>query len=135
MAPLFLPRQNPSGLLVSVEVGSPDYYRGSQGEDYQEPPRRGFATLPVLEFLCGSPWDDFALCWLQALRPSKIRVTRGEETTDAIPWRVTVQVNADNRIESIYQEVEVGLRKKDRYGHDLQAELDRREVQREEVVR
>lgn len=103
-----------------------DYYRGSQGEDYEVPSRRGYTSINVLEFLTGLPWDDFALCWVHSLRPSSIRVTADWETTDACCWRVTVYVGKDGRIKRIRQEVEVGLGDQYEHGHALGLELSRR---------
>lgn len=74
--------------------------------------RYGFASLKVLEFLVGHPWDDIALAYVHALRPGAIRVVRDEETMDSWPWRVTVYVSTENGvdvIEGIRQEVEVWL--------------------------
>ena len=126
----FILRQSESGLLTPIEIGAPEYYRGTQGEYCKRLSRAGYTSIPVLEFLNGQPWDDFALCWVHALRPTKIRVVRAEETTDAYTWRVTVYVDGDNRIESVRQEVEIGLRKQDRHGHDLNMELQQRKEPR-----
>ena len=70
---------------------------------------RSSMTIEVLELLRGKPWDDLALALVHGLRPSAIRVSKGATTLDSWTWRVTVIVDKDNIIESISQEVEVGL--------------------------
>ena len=67
---------------------------------------RVWNSIPVLEFLKGRVWDEISLAYVTAMRPSSIRVTRGECTCDSWPWRVTVTVNSDDVIERISQEVE-----------------------------
>ena len=75
--------------------------------------------MRVLRFLQGRPWDEIALAWVHALRPSMIRVVRGEETLDAVCWRVSVYLGAGGLIQSVRQEVEVGLPEGVEDGHDL----------------
>jgi hypothetical protein len=77
--------------------------------DYEPFPSRGFTVIEVLPFLKGKPWDEYALAYLQALRPSYVRVSTGMITCDARNWRVTVFIHNDNTIRRIEQEVEVGL--------------------------
>jgi hypothetical protein len=77
----------------------------------------------VLPVLWGHPWNDIALGFVHGLRPSAIRVVRDMETMDAVTWRVTVYVGADNIIESIRQEVEVWLPDGVENGHDLRERL------------
>ncbi len=69
----------------------------------------GWKTIEVLGFLNGKPWDDLALGYVHALRPSSVRVTKGMIKLDACVWRVTVYISEDNIIRKIKQEVEVGL--------------------------
>jgi hypothetical protein len=76
---------------------------------YRRPMSMGSTSLPVLQQLWGTPWCNAAANFLPALRPSCVRVTRGEVTLDAVNWRVTVYLNDDNTISRIEQEVEVGL--------------------------
>jgi hypothetical protein len=73
----------------------------------------------MLALLVGHPWDNVALGLVMGLRPSKIRVVRAEETTDACPWRVTVYVDGDNLITSIRQECVVWLPEDIENGYDL----------------
>lgn len=83
------------------------------GREYEEPETMSFSAMPVLEFLWGRAWDDYALNFVHALRPSIIRVIipgRGVKL-DSYLWRVTVGLDEDNRkIAFIEQEVEVGCR-------------------------
>jgi hypothetical protein len=83
----------------------PDYYRSTHGVEVPLQPAV-WATLPVLQFLWGRPWDAVALSFVTTLRPSKLRVTRGEVTSDARWWRVTVYLAEDDRtVRKIEQEV------------------------------
>lgn len=68
----------------------------------------GYTVIPVLPELVGTPLCDLAYCWLAALRPSAVRVTRGEFNTDAMPWRVSITVDENDVITDIEQEVTVG---------------------------
>ena len=88
---------------------TPDDYRTTHAETYEEPNSIGFTTVPCLTLLEGHPWDEVALAYVHALRPSCIRVTTDCVTLDGRIWRVTVYVTEENVIKSIEQEVEVGL--------------------------
>ena len=91
-----------------IWTGQHDDYRGMHGKRYEQPDKIGYAEFPVLTFLVGQPWDELALRCVHSLRPSMIRVTEGEETTDSQPWRVTVCLERDGHtIARIKQEVEV----------------------------
>jgi len=88
-----------------------DKYRTRHVVHYEEPDQISFDCLEVLPFLVGRPWDQFALNYVNSVRPSGIRVItpNGSETLDAQPWRVTVYLGNDYRtITRIKQEVEVG---------------------------
>lgn len=76
---------------------------------YEQPQSRGFQSIEVLSFLKGKKWDEIALAYVNAVRPSCIRVTTGMCTMDARIWRVTVFVDEQDVIKDITQEVEVGL--------------------------
>ena len=106
----------------------PDKYLGKCGREYI-PPKEGhaFCVFEVLPFLKGHSWDEIALACVHSLRPSRIRVTSGAVTCDACPWRVTVFMDANNQIERIEQEVEVGCVEKDgiHCGHDMELYLDK----------
>lgn len=68
-----------------------------------------FNRIELLPHLKGRPWNNDALNWVLALRPSAIRVTTGLCTCDSYTWRVTVLVEDDGRtIRSISQEVACG---------------------------
>ena len=87
----------------------PDDYLDPCGHPFVPSARRGYLSIPVLPNLIGHPWDEIAIGYVQGLRPSSLRVVRGEETTDSQSWRVTVYLGDDQRITSVEQEVEVGL--------------------------
>jgi hypothetical protein len=101
-------------------------------QEYEAPDEIGYACIPVLEFLNGLPWDNMALCYAHAMRPSEIRVIRPnhKQTTEAIRQRLTVHLDYDYRtILKIEQEVEVGLIGVE-HGHALHCELDSRKTWR-----
>ena len=86
-----------------------DQYDSRHGVNYIKPQTRGWLTIPVLEFLNGRLWDNMALNVVHSLRPSCIRVTTGEITSNFCTWRVTIYLEQDQRIiRRIEQEVEVG---------------------------
>lgn len=105
----------------------PHHYQTKHARDYEPPKRRGYASIECLSFLKGLPWDERALDFVHALRPSCIRVVQREVTCDAILWRVTVEVDGNDVIQHISQEVEVGCRTA-KNGHELMVRLavDRR---------
>lgn len=81
-----------------------------QGQQFQPWNRRGFTSIEVLQFLYGKPWDDTALGFAHATRPSIIRVVDdGCVQCDARTWRLTVFLDKNKLIERISQEVQVGL--------------------------
>jgi hypothetical protein len=86
--------------------------RGSNsGWELPKPARQVFTFMPVLEFLCGLPWDNLAVNYVYALRPSYVRVGQynGAFACDSQAWRVTVYLEADRRtICHIDQEVICG---------------------------
>ena len=85
-----------------------NYYSRHRVE-YSQPESIGFLSLEVLQFLKKRKWDEIALAYIHSLRPSCIRVIKGECTCDAVDWRVTVYVDSTDIIEKVEQEVEVGL--------------------------
>lgn len=91
---------------------------GVDGDRLHPFPCSGVAVIHPLEFLHGAPWDDLALAWVSALRPSRVRVISDAEQCDSQVWRVTVYVS-DGTITSITQEVSVGLPISVENGHDL----------------
>lgn len=91
---------------------------GMDGDCFHSFRRSGVAVIYPLEFLHGAPWDDLALAWVSALRPSRVRVISDAEQCDSQVWRVTVYVS-DGTITSIMQEVSVGLPISVEHGHDL----------------
>jgi hypothetical protein len=89
----------------------PSFYVGGHGKDYEAPSRLGYTSVEVLPHLKGHLWDHFALAYVHAARPSKIRVVAEGTlmTADSWHWRVTVHVDKTNRITKVEQEVAVGL--------------------------
>jgi len=73
----------------------------------QETRHGGYTTIEVLPELKGLKLSDLVLGWLAAVRPSAIRITRGEFHTDACPWRVSITVDENDVITDITQEVGV----------------------------
>ncbi len=67
----------------------------------------GYTTVDVLPELIGLPLSDLVYAWLMSLRPSSIRITRGEVHCDSRTWRVTVTVDDKDVITAISQEVQV----------------------------
>jgi hypothetical protein len=70
-----------------------------------EIPCRSYTSIPVLEFLKGYPYDDFAKAYIFGLSPSTVRVSTGDITCDAYTDRVTVFVDDTNIIYNIVQEI------------------------------
>jgi hypothetical protein len=98
-------------------------YHSKHAVTYVEPENTGFTSIEVLHFLKGRKWDEIALGYVHAVRPSSIRVTTGVQTLDAYSWRVTVFVDENDTIERITQEVEVGLYGNVEDGHHLDMAL------------
>lgn len=83
-------------------------YRGIQGGEYECPDTLGATSIHVLQQLWGLPLTDLVMAYVHALHPSKVRITRGEMTLDCRSWRVTIVVDAQDRVETISQEVLIG---------------------------
>ncbi len=104
---------------------TPASYLDSLGETYEPFDCTSFTCIEVLPFLRGKPWDWIALAYVHALRPSTIRVTDGGLKANARLWRVTVYLKEGTRlIDSIEQEVEVGLPEGISNGHGLDIALE-----------
>jgi len=86
-----------------------DEYNAPHTSEFKPFNCKKWVTIKVLEFLNDKPWNDVALGYINALRPSTICVTTGITAYDLQLWRVTVYVNDDNIIQEIVQEVEVGF--------------------------
>lgn len=94
-------------------------YIHNNGSQFEAFDSVGFTSIRVLEFLHGKLWDDIALGYVHALRPSTVRISHGAIKCDARTWRVTVYIDDNDRIEYIEQEVEVGLPHGIDDGYDL----------------
>ena len=92
--------------------------------EYTKPEATGYTCLQVLTLLYGLPWDEYAMNWVDTLRPSRVRVsTNGWVNSDAMHWRVTVYVDEHQLIQRIVQEVVVGLRGGLENGHEARLRL------------
>lgn len=98
---------------------TPEEYVDGNGPLYCSPESVGWGVIECLPSLIGKPWDQLALNYAHALRPSCIRVTEGMVTCNAVPWRVTIFVDSIGNIRKIEQEVEVGLTGGYEHAHDL----------------
>lgn len=97
-----------------------DKFMGPLGEEFTSPFRAvGHTVIRCLPDLEGKKWDELTLAYIQALKPTYLRVTQGDIKCDARPGRVTVYVTADNMITKIEQEVMVGLPESCKHGADL----------------
>lgn len=105
-----------------------DGYEGKWGAKYVLPDAEGYTVIDVLQFLNGRPWDEIALAYVHALRPSKIRVNNLDcWKLDATNWRVSVLLEPDDRtIKRITQEVAVGLPEGIDHGHALECAMNER---------
>jgi hypothetical protein len=116
-------------LLASFFMLTPNDYRGKplngrQGQPFVEWDCQGYTVIKPLPFLHGRKWDDIALAYVHALRPSHLRVVQGGAQCDAQTWRVTVWLKDDGEtIASIDQEVAVGLPSGIEHGHALECAL------------
>lgn len=90
------------------EKDAAEYYKGGNGKKLEHCGVEGVASIEVLEFLKGMPFDNLIVAWLYSLHPSMIRVSYGEVCCDSYTDRVTVWLNADDTVEKITQEVVVG---------------------------
>jgi len=86
--------------------------------------RYSSTTIHPLPELHGRIWDEVALAYVAALRPSYIRVCQ-EATCDAITDRVTVWLYNDNEtIRKIDMEVRIPLPDGFENGHDLRVFME-----------
>lgn len=87
----------------------PDWtpYIGSCGRRYEEPKCTGMTSVDCLQFLWGRQISRLTMGYIHALRPSMIRICRGEITCDSVPWRVTIYLDDHDTIYKIDQEAEV----------------------------
>lgn len=84
-----------------------DQYRTSHAVTYADPWTHGYTSINVLEFLYGLPLTNLALAYVHALRPSFIRISNGQTTTDSLLGRVTILVDEHDVVLSISQEVAI----------------------------
>ena len=104
---------------VLSSTDAADQYLNHHGHPFKRSDRTGYTSVKVLTELTGRPWDQYALNMIQSCRPSALRVTTGDVTSDSFHWRVTVFLSEDKRtIKEIVQEVEVGLTGA-KHGHGL----------------
>ena len=98
-----------------------DYLGVGEGQqpEFKRFPMGGFTIIRPLAFLHGRKWDDLALGFIHALRPSSVRVVKTGAWLNSSNWRVTVWLNADDTIRVIEQEVAVGLPEGIQNGHEM----------------
>jgi hypothetical protein len=85
---------------------------------------QGGVTIQPLVFLHGRKWDEIALGYIHALRPSHLRVVEGGVQCDSQMWRVTVFLENDGEtIREIEQEVSVGLPEGIQDGYEMRCAL------------
>jgi hypothetical protein len=113
----FDPNMPPAPEHLTRSDDLPPLWRDSA---YRLPTCSSSIGLRVLPELYGRPWDVRAMNLIDALRPSRVRVSAGELKTDSFPWRVTVMLDGAGLgiIKWIEQEVTVGLRGGFENGHD-----------------
>lgn len=70
---------------------------------------RGYTSVKILEFLTGKPWNNLALNYVLGFSPNMIRVVSGMERCDAVPGRITVRLDSEDKIREIEMECRVGL--------------------------
>lgn len=83
-------------------------YKGHNGVPIIHCGVQGVTTIEVLPELVGLPFTNLVLAYLYALRPSTIRVSYGAVYADCHTWRVTVYLDATDKVTKIVQEVEIG---------------------------
>lgn len=64
-----------------------------------------YTTISILEFLNGKLWDEVALAYVLAMKPSVLRVTTDAVSLDGDTNRITIFVNEDNTIRQIRKEI------------------------------
>lgn len=95
-------------------------YEGGNGHRFEPFDAQGYTVISCLPFLVGRKWDDIAIGFVHALRPSSIRICRESVCLDASKWRVTVWIRPDGMIGKIEQEVVVGLPEGIEHGEALE---------------
>lgn len=89
-----------------------DKYRSHHYKPWEEDPCSGYTVLGVLPQFAGKRLDNSLVAYLHTLRPSCVRISYGEVTTDSKPWRVTVIIEKRDGVDyirDISQEVCIGF--------------------------
>lgn len=103
----------------------PEDFISAVGVPYpEEVAHVSWTSIEILPFLIGRKWDEIALAYVHAVRPTYIRVVRSSQTLDAREGRVTVNVDKDDIITNIEQEVQVALPEGIAHGHHLECVLN-----------
>jgi hypothetical protein len=102
------------------ETDLSDRYLG-QGAHWVKPNQIGFGRVNILPELKGTPYNNGVLNMLVSYRPSSVRVLphNGIYHLDSIIWRVTIVLDENKMISSIYQEAEVGIHGKGCYTKEV----------------
>jgi len=85
-----------------------------RGPGCQYPPEingYSYTDIRIAQEMTGKQVDDTLFMYLSCFRPSYIRIIpyNGTVHLDGRPWRITVYLDKDKKIKSIYQEVRVDL--------------------------
>lgn len=78
--------------------------------------------IPILQqHLWGQPWNKIAMGYVHGLRPSAVVIAPKDSlpSTTEMPWRVTVFLDENKNIHSIFQEVSVALPEGCESGNEL----------------
>lgn len=107
-----------------------DRLREGNGAPMPAYPHGSFMVQQVCSELIGQPWDDLSVAFLSGVNPSGVRVIPydGLVKSDARSGRVTVHLRKDGiTIDSVEQEVSVGLPSWVENGHDLHCRMKARQ--------
>lgn len=106
-----------------------DRLREGNGAPMPTYPHGSWMVQQVCPELIGQPWDDLSVAFLSAVRPSGVRVISYGDAmkSDAREGRVTVHLRKDDiTIDSVEQEVAVGLPSWVEHGYDLKRRMKSR---------
>jgi len=103
-----------------------DYF-SPLGVKYEASNHQVWPSLPICQYLVGTPWNDTALAAVSSTRPSSIRVVRhdGEIKDNGSMWRVTVFLDHLGLISNVEQEVVVDAPEGVANGHEFCRRLEK----------
>jgi len=102
--------------------------------DYVPAGRQSYLVLNAFHDLVGLPWNEATLSYVTALKPSRIRIVKpGTVLRDnTIDRRLTIELDADNKIVHIEQELAVQLHGSFKNGFELRTEIGMMKIRRDE---